>query len=167
MAEIGKEIGRKLSIKDMGYDKATILKMVLNNPDEKHFLVRFTGVANGVKPYKIKEGERAGEVAYGLLGAFEAINADGVSKDGSVCYLPGYVNDAIVAALQSSEDIVGVRVAIDVYARFDNDSATSYIFTANDLLNTGSETVAEVKEAIKALPLPSATPALEDKSKSR
>jgi WD40 repeat protein len=43
-------------------------------------------------------------------------------------------------------------------------NGTSYTFTVNDLLNTGSETVSEVKEAIKALPLPSAVPALENKS---
>lgn len=162
---IGKEIGRKLSVRELGWDKASILEKVIANREAPHFLARFVGVVTGVKPYKIKEGDRAGEVAFGLMGNFEGSNADGESKDGSVLYLPGYVNDMIVGIMQSADEIISVRIAFDVYAKYDADAATSYVFTVNDLLNEGSQTVDEVKEAIKALPLPSATPALEDKSK--
>lgn len=162
---IGKELGRRLSVKEMGFDKASVLKLVLGNQDEPHFLARFVGVVTGIKPYKIKEGDKTGDIAYGLLGQFEGTNNAGESKEGSTLYLPGYVNDMVVSIFQTSEDVSSVRIAFDVYARFDDTSATSYVFTVNDLLNEGSTSVDEVKEAVKALPMPSATPALEDKSK--
>ena len=160
---IGKEIGRKLSVRELGFDKGRILESVMANREENHFLARFVGVVTGIKPYKIKEGERAGEIAFGLMGQFEGQNSDGEAKDGSVLYLPGYVNDMVVSMFQSSEDIVSVRIAFDVYAKFDADAATSYVFTVNDLLNEGSQSVDEVKEAVKALPMPSKVPALSDK----
>lgn len=167
MATIGKEIGRKLSVKELGFDKGSILALVIANQTENHFLARFVGVVTGLKPYKIKEGERAGEMAFGLLGQFEGSNSDGESKDGSTLYLPGYVNDGIVAIFQADETVSAVQIAYDVYAKFDADAATSYVFTVNDLLNTGSQSVAEVKESIKALPMPGKTPALEAPNKRK
>lgn len=157
---IGKQIGRKLSVREMGYDKASILALVISNQTEPHFLARFVGVVTGLKPYKIKEGEDAGKVAFGLMGQFEGSNADGETKDGSVLYLPSYVNDMIVAAFQADESISNIRIAFDVYAQFDADAATSYVFTVNDLINAGSTSVAEVKAEIAKLPMPSKTPAL-------
>lgn len=157
---IGKELGRKLSVKDLGYDKASILKMVLANEAEKHHLVRFVGVVTGVRPYKIKDGERAGEIGYGLFGQFEGVSADGVTKEGSTLYLPGYVNDAIVATFQADDTINSIRIAYDVYAAYDADAATSYVFTVHDLLNTGSKTVDDIKETIAALPMPEKVKAL-------
>ena len=153
---IGREIGRKLSVSEMGWSKPEVQKLVLADQNSNHFLARFVGTVTGLKPYKIKDGDRAGETAYGLQGQFEATHADGSTKDGSVLYLPGYVNDAIVSIFAADESVSAVRVAMDVYAHYDETSATSYVFTVNDLLNTGSTTVDEVKAEIKALPLPSA-----------
>lgn len=157
---IGREISRKLSLRELGFDKGRILETVMGNRNEQHFLARFIGVANGVKPYKIKEGDRAGEVAFGLMGEFEGSDSDGVTANGAVLYLPGYVSDMITSILQSSEDISGVRIAFDVYARFDEKAATSYVFVVNDLLNTQQAGVEEVKAELKALPMPAKTPAL-------
>lgn len=163
-ATIGREIGRKLSVKEMGFDKATILKAVLADENAKHFLARFVGVVTGVRPYKIKEGDNAGQIAYGLQGQFEGSDINGETKDGSVLYLPGYVNDAITSIFAADPEVSAVRIAFDVYAAFDADAATSYVFTVHDLLNTGSQTVDEVKAEIMALPLPSApVPLLENK----
>ena len=151
---IGREVGRKLSVRELGWDKATILQTVLSDQKAKHFLGRFVGSVTGLKPYKIKEGDRAGETAYGLQGMFEA-TGNGETKDGSVLYLPGYVNDAIVSIFATDESVSAVKIAYDVYASYDESAATSYVFTVHDLLNTGSDSVDEVKEAIKALPMPS------------
>lgn len=158
---IGSEVGRKLSVKELGWDKPTILQTVLANQESNHPLARFMGIATGLKPYKIKEGENAGQVGYGLLGQFEGENLiTGESKQGSVLYLPGYINDMVVAALSSGEDVASVRIAFDIYAKYDADAATSYVFTGNDLLNTRLAGVDEVKAAIQALPKPQAVPAL-------
>lgn len=157
---IGKEIGRKLSVAALGWDKEEILKLVLSNTEEKHHLARFVGSVNGLKPYKIREGERAGEAAYGLLGAFEGTSSTGEVLDGSVLYLPGYVNDAIVAVFSASDDIASIKIAMDVYASYDKTAATSYVFSVHDLLNVSNQSVDEVKAEIKALPMPKKTPAL-------
>mgnify|MGYP001459948682 CR=1 FL=1 len=159
---IGSEIGRKLSVGEMGFDKLTIQGLVASNREADHFLARFVGVVTSLKPYKIREGERAGEVAYGLMGQFEGTANDGTVLKGSVLYLPGYANDMVIAAMQSggAEDVVSVRIGFDVYARFDADAATSYVFTVRDLLNTQQTGVEEVKAQIQALPLPSPVAAL-------
>lgn len=149
---IGSEIGKKLSIADFGWDKPTLQKLVLTDQTTKHFLARFTGVANAVRPYKDKE---TGETRFGLMGQFEGVDGDGVTLSAAVLYLPSYINDLIVAALSTGEDVVGVRIAYDIYAEYSEKSATSYTFVGRDLLNTQLAGVEEVKEQIKALPMPS------------
>jgi len=156
----GQEVGRKLSIRELGFDKETLLKTVMTDTGANHFLGRFMGVATGIKPYKIKEGERAGETAFGIMGEFEAVNSDGESKTGTLLYLPGYVNDAVVNAFSVSDDVQAIRLAYDVYARYDAKAITSYVFTVRDLLNNGSAGVEEVKTQIQALPMPPKTLAL-------
>lgn len=153
--EIGSELGRKLSVKELGFDKETVLKLVLSDTSKKHFLVRFVGVATGLKPYKIKEGENAGQTAYGLMGTFEGDTGE-VAKAGTVLYLPGYAQDMVANALSIGED-VQVRIAFDVYAKYDKDAATSYVFTVHDLLNNKDANVEAVKEQVKGLALPPRT----------
>lgn len=154
---IGQEVGRKLSIKELGWDKASILQTVLAAQNDKHFLGRFVGTVTGLKPYRkqdVKDGESP--VGYGLQGDFEGISGKtGETVKGIVCYLPGYINDAITSIFAADAAVESVKIAYDVYAYYDDSAATSYVFSVHDLLNVGSESVAEVKEAIKALPLPS------------
>lgn len=150
----GQAVGRKLSVASFGFDKTTLAQMCLNEREQRHFLARFIGVVTGLKPYRIKEGERAGETAYGLQGQFEGVSRDGEALIGSVLYLPGYVNDAVVATFSSSDDISRVSIAFDVYVQFDDTAGNSYVFSANDLLNAGSEAVSEVKTLIQSLPMP-------------
>lgn len=158
---VGRQLPRKLTIKELGFDKTAIQKLVLGDTNSRHFLARFVGVASALKPYRIRsEGERDGEIAYGLVGEFEGTNADGEVKSGAVLYLPGYVNEMIAAVLQSNQDVAGVRVAYDVYAVHNEDAATSYTFEVFDLINTASEGVAEVKATIAALPMPAKVAAL-------
>lgn len=152
---VGKQLPRKLTIKELGWGKPEIQKAVLANQEGRIFLARFVGVASALKPYRVKaEGERNGEIAYGLVGEFEGTNQDGEVKQGAVLYLPGYVNEMIAAVLSSNPDVSGVRVAYDVYARYDEAAATSYVFDVFDLINTESTGVAEVKASIAALPMP-------------
>jgi len=156
---VGQEVGRKLSVGDMGYTKPVLQKLCIGDQESDHFLCRFVGVATGAKPYKIKEGDRAGETAFGIQGQFEGTNADGEVLSGTVLYLPGYLTDAVLSNFV--DDMVqGVRIAYDVYARYDEKSATSYVFTGRDLINSTSQGVEEVKAQIQALPMPPRTLAL-------
>lgn len=153
---IGKEIGKKLSVASLGYDKPAILALVIANQTAPHFLARFVGTARGLRPYK---DQQSGETRFGLIGEFRGTGANGETLDGSVLYLPSYVNDMLVAAF-GGEDVTAIRIGFDVYAEYNEKSATSYSFTVNDLLNESSPGVDEVMEAVKALPMPEATPAL-------
>lgn len=163
---IGKEIGRKLTVADLGYDKERLQEMVIANKNEKIFLARFVGVVTGLKPYRPKVERSDGETSdreFGLLGNFKATTRDGEVREGSVCYLPVYYMQSVIAAFTSADDIQSIQIAVDVYVEYDKDAATSYVFTVFDLLNTGSESVAEVEDSIKALPLPTSGIALEHK----
>lgn len=157
---VGQALEKKLSIKGLGFDKKTILQRVLTNEQAEHALARIVGVAIQPRPYRIKEGERAGEIAFGLMGQFEGTNLDtGETMTSAVCYLPEYATEMVLGAL-TLEDVDSVRIAFDIYAKYDENAATSYVFSVRDLLNQGSQCVDEVKEMIKALPLPPKTLAL-------
>lgn len=147
----GMEIGRRISPKEMGYDKETLLKLVLSNTAVEHALYRVVGIATSLKPYKDKTENGNGETKFGLMGQFEATSVDGEIKTGSSLYLPTYVNDMIVAAL-SMEGTEAVRLAFDVYVKYEKDAATSYTYIARDLLNAGSQSVDEIKAEISSLP---------------
>ena len=148
---IGQEIGKKLSVAEFGFTKPVLQKLVLSDQESKHFLVRFTGAASAVRPYKDKE---SGETRFGLMGQFQGRTADGQEQNGSVLYLPSYVNDLVVAALSMGDDVVAVRIAFDVYATYSEKSATSYTFIANDLLNSSLAGVEEVNEQVRSMAMP-------------
>lgn len=156
----GQALTKKLSLKGLGFDKATILKAVLSDQNAEHFLARFVGVCTAPKPYRVKEGDRAGEIAFGLMGQFEGTNSDGETITSAVCYLPEYATEMVLGALGSGEDIQSVKIAFDIYAVYDEKAATSYTFSVRDLLNAGAQGVDEVKAAITALPMPPKTLAL-------
>lgn len=158
---IGSEIGKQISAKSMGFDKETLLDMVVGDKTVDHFLYRVVGVATALKPYKSRQKNDDGELmtGFGLLGSFEATSVNGEVRKGSKLFLPNYVQDMIIAIL-SMPDVEGAKIGFDIYARYDRDSATSYIFIARDLLNESAQSVDEVKMEIKALPMPGATLAL-------
>jgi hypothetical protein len=161
----GQELGRKLSVASFGWKKPAIQKTCLADENADVFLIRVIGVASSLRPYKDKE---SGETRYGAGGQFEATGSDGSVLNGTVLYLPRYVQDGIEAAL-AMEDTLGVRIAYDVYAKYDEASATSYTFIVRDLLNEGSASVDSVREAIGIFVLPAgakAAPAITDQSKS-
>ena len=146
----GKEIGTKLSVKSFGFDKEKLLELVMKDKGNDIPLVRFTGAATGLRKYKSEYAE--GGEGFGLSGQFEGQSVDGEVKNGSVLYLPKNVHDMVEAAMSMSDDVQAVRIAFDVYARYDKDAATSYVFVVRDILNEGEQSVDAIKEAIKDVP---------------
>lgn len=153
---IGEEIGRKLSVGEFaGFDKPGIQRLVLNNRDEPHILVRFIGEAIGLKAYnKPAEGDREASKGYGFLGEFEGTSASGEVKTGSLLYLPGFIEDRMVAGLEGGDS--RIRIALDVYAVYDEKSATSYVFLARSLIASENPVVDEIKKQLRAVPMPKA-----------
>jgi hypothetical protein len=151
----GKAVGGKLSVATFGFDKERILEIVSQDKTKEWPLVRFTGVATGLRKYKkpdkmVKPGESA--EGYGLSGDFEGESIDGQIESGNVLYLSAGAHAMVEAALSMSEDVLGVRIAFDVYAKYDKDAATFYVYVTRDVLNEGGQSVAAIKEAIKDVP---------------
>lgn len=156
----GQEMARKLSVATLGWKKGEILKLVIADQENMHHLARFVGIASALKPYRNKqEGDRQGEIMYGMVGQFEGTSSTGEVQNAPVLFLPGFMNE-MVAAILTTGEVAEVRIACDVYAKFDEASATSYTFSVFDLINKGAESVAEVKAEIAALPMPSRVAAL-------
>lgn len=147
---VGQEIGGKLSVADFGWTKPNIQAAVLADRTKRVFLMRAIGVVTALKPYKDKE---SGETRYGSQGDFEIISGAGEVKKGTVLYLPSYVQ-GLIEGVMATQDAAAIRIAFDIYAEYNEKSATSYSFVAFDLLNEGSEGVDSVKSAVASLALP-------------
>lgn len=153
--QVGEEIGRRISTNELGYDKATIQELTLPTRDKPVpiFLCRFIGEARDLKAYQKKaEGDRPASIGYGFLGEFEGTGANGVVKTGTVLYLPGYLEDMVSSAMSGGEN--AVRLAVDIYATYDADAATSYVFTGRNLIKQESPAVDSIKAQIASMPLP-------------
>lgn len=143
----GKVVGIKLSAKSFGWDKETILRTLMKPEWEGKELplVRYAGTATGLRKYKSEYAD--GGEGFGLSGEFLGIGSDLAPKperqDGSVLYLPGNVHAMVEAALDMS-DASAVRIAFDVYAVYDKDAATSYVFMTRDVLNQGSTSADDI-----------------------
>lgn len=150
----GFEIAKKLSIGELGYDKGTIQGIVLANKDEPHFLARFIGYANGVRPYMAKaDGDRPARTEFGLLGQFKGTGANGVTKESATLYIPKYLVDPVVAELSNDPEAV-VEITIDLYAEYDDKAATSYIFTARGLRARENPVMTALENSLADMPLP-------------
>lgn len=152
----GEEIGRKLSVASFGYDKEAILELVMADKANQHFLVRYVGEASGLKPYENDKGE----VQFGLLGEFEGTSRDGDVKAGTVLYMPNYITDQIASILERNKEAI-VEIAVDIYANFDKESATMYVFTGRNLIKQNNPTVDKIKAQLAGIPLPQQLPAPE------
>jgi hypothetical protein len=161
---IGKEVGTKLSAKSFGWDKETILEAVMKDKGADVPLYRILGVASGLRKYK-SDMEESGE-GYGLSGQFKGYGIDGTEKTGAVVYLPKSIHTMVEAALTVGDDVQGVRIGFDIYARYDKTSATSYVYVGRDILDEGSSSLDSVIEAVSGLPAlgaPDGAVKLEDK----
>lgn len=158
---IGTELGNKLSVRSFGWDKPTIQRAVLNGDGSDIFLMRVIGTATGLKEYTARgKGDDGGDLeGYGIRGTFEGQGPDGEVIPAALVYLPGYITDQMADALQ--DDDVSLRVALDVYARRDDKSATGYVYIGRSLIAQENKQMEALKNQLRNVPLPSATkPAL-------
>lgn len=153
---IGEEMGRKLSVQSFGWTKDKLLEAVIMDKENDHFLMRVFGKATDLRKYTSRTKGDDGQFleGYGVRGVFECTGSDGEIKQGELVYLPGYITDGIVAAMQSADD-VEVEIALDVYARWDKDSSTSYIFVARSLTPRDNSAIDAIKKKVGNQALPS------------
>jgi len=142
----GEELGGKISAKELGYAKADIMALVLADRDSEHFLYRVIGQASDVQAYDGEYGE-----GFGLMGQFEATTRDGETVIGTTLYLPNIAQNLVVSAVRSGNT---AGLAMDVYAVFDEEAATSYVFKVRSLIEPDRSAIEQLKQQIGSTPLP-------------
>jgi hypothetical protein len=120
---------KKISIKTVFGDKGAILDTIMKDKAVDHKIVRIFGMTGSTK---------TGESDYGpfvaFRGRFKAINlVSGEEFTSSMCYLPELASDMVQGALETAGD-ANIEFAFDVGVQYDAQSATSYIYTVNPLL---------------------------------
>lgn len=153
----GKEIGGKLSVRDF-VEQEQIMAACLSNKSEDHFICRITGIASGLRAYqnKYKRDENDSDKLFGLTGEFRSTGWNGETKDGNVLYLPANAHAAVEAKL-TMDDVEGVRIGFDVYARYNEQSATKYTYVVRDVLEAENPTLAEIEKQLESVPLPTSS----------
>lgn len=148
----GELVGGKISAGSLGFDKKVLQKLCLDDTDGEHFIFRVIGMATDTQAYQIKAkpGEDAQE-GFGLLGTFEATDRNGVVTNGTTLYLPRVAQNLGVSAVHSGSNI---ELAMDVYAKYDEDSATSYVFLVRSLIAPDTSAVDNIKKMLGNTPLP-------------
>lgn len=150
------QLVKKISPRTVFGSKADIQKLVLSDQDAEHPLFLVAGKCNG---------QRQGESDMGpwtaLLGRFMAqkLNAngqpEGIMYVSGRCHLPNYVIESIIGQMDEPGDVVQFKFLIG--ATYDENSATSYVYTAQPLLEAKPEdddVLLLMQLATTALPAP-------------
>lgn len=136
----------KMSAVGLGFTQAMLQSLLIGEgAQERVFVGRVFGVANGVKEYADKN---SGELRYGLKGEFGGISAlkndekmpieDARSK---VCYLPDVAQQDVISKICEIDAETGkpvaktsIEFAFDIYAVAKVGSATGYVFDVDQLI---------------------------------
>jgi len=135
---------KKITGKTLGFNKSTVLDIVMGDKAKRHPLYRVVGITTGMKT---GEGDNGPWTA--LTGMFIATNiVTGETHESAVAFLPTYITEIYAGGL-AMEGVTSVNVGVDVYARFEEESATSYEYVGE--LHTQGDKSA-VEELAASLP---------------
>jgi len=159
----------KITARDLGFDKPTIQELVFGNKETLIPLFRVIGVMTDKKSYV---DSNSGDVGFGLKGQFEATNIhNGETFGAAVCYLPSMAANMVIAAFDMAKEEdpkANVRMAFDVFAKYDAKAATSYVFGVTPLTDPNRiDALAELRTQAGDLPaLPAPTAAVSEADKA-
>lgn len=144
---------KKISTRTVFGPKADVLKLVLDDQANNMFLYRVYGQARGYVSGTSRFSDRDEPSGWtALAGEFEAVNRDGEMFNAAICFLPQYVTGPMVEALKA-EGNDGVEFGFDIFAKYDEKAATSYIYLAEPLRKAGDISPLEtMRTGFKALP---------------
>ena len=155
------EFLRKITIRNCGFDSASILKAVtVIAADGKS--VEFNGTAQLLRVWGRSTDAKPGQTDTGayvkLVGDFHAMNlATGERFKSGALILPNFISEPMAGALRESP---AIEFALEIGAKGDPTSATKYVFSVRELRE--AEPVGAMKEleslALAALPAPKAAP---------
>lgn len=129
------ELVRKVTLKTMGLDKATLLKLVMTDEKSDHAVARIIGRVTRCEPVTTDQG-----TSVRFKGIFKGINLlDGSVYQGASCFLPKSAEELVEGALAGDDKIKSIDVAFDIAVRYDADAATSYVFVTVPLVEPETE----------------------------
>lgn len=132
---------RKISTRTVFGSKSDVLELVFKDKTKDHALYVVGGIVTGTKRGDAKiEGEQDKRPWVALTGRFKAINVRGDVFNSAVLFLPLYLVESVEQALAiegGGENIVHIKYGI--FARFDEQSATSYVYGATSLIPVDAE----------------------------
>ena len=149
---------KKITVKTVFGDKGDILEKVMSDKTIKHPLIRVMGYCTSVRHSTSREKSQDGEFikSTGLVGEIEAVNLEtGEAFISGVCWLPQLAIDLVAGKLEGDEEISRVGFAFDISAKFSLDSATSYEYIVEPLLEIKeSDAMSELKKALPSIAPP-------------
>jgi hypothetical protein len=154
------QLVRKISAKTMGWSKEIIQEQVILKKNDAILLYRVVGIATSTRSGKSKFDDRdEAQDWLALLGNFEGTSSlTGEVFRAGVCFMPNYVCDLVAGQLDSGDEHASVRFAYDIYAKWDKQSATSYVFFAEPLMEPPADdplkSLSAAMPAMKGLPTP-------------
>ncbi len=145
----------KISMRDVVGGKSVILETIMKDKTISHPVARVIGIASG-----LKTGEGDNGPWTGLTGQFKATNLlTGEVYQSGKCFMPDVAQDMIVGALMAG-NTASVSFGFDVSVEYDEKSATSYVYTAASLMDSGpTDPISMLEQSILV-------PALENKGES-
>ncbi len=136
----------KLSVKAIIGGKGNILETVMKDKENEHIVARIIGIASG-----IKTGEGDNGPWTGLTGQFKGVNVlTGEEFRSGILFMPSVAQDMVVGALMG--DTKAVEFGFDITAKYDEESATSYVYGAVPLFESSESDPLSMLEA-KATPM--------------
>lgn len=141
---------RKITARSVFGSKADILRLVMSDEAKEFTIYRIVGVCTGsrkgggdedIERNEQKPGQ-APRVNYGpweaMLGAFQATNAaTGEVFRSGICFLPQFAADIVLGQLTG--DVENVAFAYDITVKYDEASATSYVYGATSLMKVAED----------------------------
>lgn len=127
---------RKISTRTVFGAKSDVLELCFTDKTTQHLLYRVAGYCTSTRTGQTDE-DRLGDDKKRdtrrdwtcLIGEFNAINAvTGEVFSSGQCFLPDYLTATVVGKLAGETE--KVFFAFDIFAKFDKDSATSYVYIA-------------------------------------
>ena len=119
------EILRKLTIKNCGFDVATIKEALGDQASVE--LLKIVGISKSAQPGQTPLGDYLK-----LVGTFKGINLiTGEMFEASSCILPNFITESIAAALTDGSD---VEFALPIGVKSKPSSVTGYEFTVRPLI---------------------------------
>jgi hypothetical protein len=131
----------KLSIKQIIGGKSSILDKVISDKEKEHVVARILGVATGMKT-----GEGDNGPWTGLTGQFKGINTDtGEEFQSGVLFMPNVAQDMVIGALMGESK--AVEFGFEISVKYDESSATSYVYSARPLFESSDSDPIKLLEA--------------------